>query len=300
MNIKQNKTDSYLKKFLLPILLVIIFSILGAGVFAYKQKLQYFFLFFGMGVMVAVCECIIMLFPKHKQAFRRITQGLVGGGLLFGISFNFKVNFQFSEVIFDIFALIITGALIQFIIARIIMPFVVGNAFCSRVCWDGAIFELAQKLLPKSRTVKFRSGYTAISYLLFITILAAVVSQYRNPALDENQRFWWIIGENIFLLTTGFVLSYFWGRRAYCRLFCPFITISGIFSRYSIFKITPVNSDKCIECGKCNKACPMLIDVSGFVKSAKRINNRSCILCEQCVSSCNNECIKLAPGLPWK
>jgi ferredoxin-type protein NapH len=300
MNIKKKTNTPIIIKFLLPILLVIIFSILGAGVFAYKQKLQYFFLFFGMGIMVAGCECIILLFPKHKQAFRRITQGLVGGGLLFGISFNFKVNFQFSEVIFDISALIITGALIQFIIARLIMPFIVGNAFCSRACWDGAIFELAQKLLPGSKTVKYRTGYTAIGYLIFIIILAAVVSQYRNPALDENQRIWWIIAENIFLLTTGFVLSYFWGRRAYCRLFCPFITVSGLFSRFSIFKITPVNSDKCIECGKCNNACPMLIDVSWFVKNMKRINNRNCILCEQCVSSCNNECIKITPGLPWK
>jgi ferredoxin-type protein NapH len=300
VNNKKIRIVSVIKKFLLPILLVIIFSILGTGVYVYKQKLQYFFLFFGMGIMVALCEYTIILLPKHKQAFRRITQGLVGGGLLFGISFNFRVNFQFSEVIFDIFALIITGALIQFIIARLIMPFIIGNAFCSRVCWDGAIFELAQKLLPKSKTVKYRSGYMAIGYLLFIIILAGVVSQYRNPALDENQRIWWIMGENIFLLIVGFVLSYFWGRRAYCRMFCPFITISGLFSRFSIFKITPINPDKCIECGKCNKVCPMLIDVSEFVKNKKRINNRSCILCEQCVSSCNNECIRLAPGLPWK
>jgi ferredoxin-type protein NapH len=294
------KIESSKNNFLLPILITIIFSIFGVCVFAYKQKIQYFFLFFGMGAIVALCESITIFFPKHKQAFRRTTQGLIGGGLLFGISLNFGVNFQFSEIIFDTFALIITGALIQFIIARLIMPFIVGNAFCSWVCWDGAIFELTQKLLPKSKTIKNRSGSAAIGYLIFIITLAVIVSQFWNPALDENKRIWWIIGENIFLLTTGFVLSYFLGRRAYCRMFCPFITLSGLFSRFSIFKITPVNSSNCIECGKCNKACPMLIDVSGFVKNAKRINNRSCILCEQCVSSCNNECIKLAPGLPWK
>jgi len=294
------KIESHIKKFLLPVIYTIIFSIFGVSVFAYKQKLRYFFLFFGMGIMVAICECITIFFPKHKQASRRITQGLIGGGLLFGISLNVRVNFQFSEIIFDTFALIITGALIQFIIARLIMPFLVGNAFCSRVCWDGAIFELIQKLLPKSKTIKNRSGFTAIGYLILVMMLAAIVSQYRNPALDANQRIWWIIGENIFLLTTGLLLSCYWGRRAYCRMFCPFITLSGLFSRFSIFKITPVNSDNCIECGKCNKACPMLIDVSGYVKNMKRINNRSCILCEQCVSSCNNECIKLTPGLPWK
>lgn len=290
----------YLKKFLLPILLVLIFSFLGLGVYAYKQKLQYFFLFFGMGFMVALCESIIIVLPDHKQAFRRITQGLVGGGLFFGISINFRVNFQFSGVIFDIFALIITGALIQFIIARLIMPFIVGNAFCSRVCWDGALFELVQKWLPKSKKIKNRSGYTAFGYLIFIIITGAVVSQYRNPTIDENQRLLWIIGENIFLLSIGFILSSIWGRRAYCRMFCPFLTISGFISRFSIFKITPVNPDECIDCGRCNNACPMLINVTGFVKNRRRINHKSCILCEQCVSACTNECIRLAPGLPWK
>jgi ferredoxin-type protein NapH len=300
MTFKKTKIMPFIKKFLLPMLLILIFSLLGLGVYAYKLKIQYFFLFFGMGIMVAFGECIIMLFPNRKQLFRRIIQGLVGGGLFIGISINFRVNFQFSEVIFDISALVITGALIQFIIARLIMPFIVGNAFCSRVCWDGALFEFAQNLLPKSKSIKYRSGYLAFAYILFIIILACIVSRFQNPVLNENQRIYWIIGENIFLLSIGFILSSIWGRRTYCRIFCPFLTISGLFSRFSLFKITPVNSERCIECGKCDKICPMLIAVSDFVKNNKRINNRNCILCEQCVSSCNNGCIKLAPGLPWK
>jgi ferredoxin-type protein NapH len=290
----------FIKKYLLPILIVLIFSLLGLGVFTYKLKIQYFFLFFGMGIMVALGECIIILFPKRKQVLRRIIQGLVGGGLILGISINFRVNFQFSEVIFDVLGLVITGALIQFIIARFIMPFIFGNAFCSRVCWDGALFELTQNVFPASKSVKYRSWYSSFGYLFFITILAVVVASYQNPALSEERRIYWILGENIFLLALGFILSSIWGRRAYCRMFCPFLTISGLFSRYSLFKIKPVNPENCIECGKCDKVCPMLINVSWFVKNKKRINNRTCILCEQCVSSCNNGVIKVAPGLPWK
>ena len=296
----KKKYAPIIKPFLAPIFLIIIFSIIGLGVYMYKSKPQYFFLFSGMGLMVATGESIVILFPKLKQVFRRTIQGLVGGGLFLGISLNFRVNFQFSEIIFDVAALVVTGAMIQFIIARLIMPFIAGNAFCSRVCWDGAVFELAQKFIPEPKTKKYRSWYTAIGYLVFVITIAFAVSQYRNPAFDDTQRLWWITGENIFLLSAGFILSSLWGRRAYCRMFCPFLTISGLISRYSVFKIAPVNSSECIECGKCDKACPMLIEVSSYVKNRKRINNRTCILCEQCVSACSNNCVKITPGLPWK
>ena len=288
------------RDFLLPIVLIIIFSLIGTAVFLFKQKLRYFFLFSGMGFIVAVFDITNILFPGNRQTFRRITQGIIGGGLFLGLSLCVKVNFQFSGVIFDIFALTATGAVIQLIIARLIMPFFFGNAFCSWVCWDGAIFEFAQNVIPKSKKIKKRSIAIAFSYLAFIVIIASIAANYGNPAFNENKRFWWIVGENSLILGFGIVLSLFWGSRAYCRMLCPFISISGLISKYSIFKIKPVSAVRCIRCNKCNNACPMLIDVSSFVKSGKSINSRSCIVCERCVSSCDNNCLKLVPGLPWK
>lgn len=300
MIIKNFKKPFSVKDFLLLIILIIIFAFIGTGVSLYKEKLQYFFLFFGMGCVMAICESTVILFPKYRQPFRRIAQGIVGGGLLFGISLTLTVNFQFSEIIFDIYAAVVTGALIQFIIARLLMPFFVGNAFCSRVCWDGAIFELAQNFMPKIKTEKPRSVITAFIFLSGIIIVTIIVAYYQNPALDENKRFLWIVGENIFIIISGITLSFIFGRRSYCRMLCPFLSISGLISRFSIFKIKPVKSDNCSNCKKCNKECPMLIDVSHFVKNKTRINNRNCILCEHCVSICPNDCLKLAPGLPWK
>jgi polyferredoxin len=299
MILKKLKNTLKLKNLLLPILVFIIFLLIGTAVSVYKQRLIYFFLFAGIGLIAALCGSLTILFPENKQAFRRITQVLVGGGLFLGLSLRVKVNFQFSEIIFDIFALIVTGAIIQFIIARLIMPFFIGNAFCSWVCWDGAIFELAQNVMPESNRTRKRSVMIAFLYLAFVVIIAGVIAFFGNPAMDENKRFWWIVGENAFILSVGIVLSIFLGRRAYCRMLCPFLSISGLISKYSIFKIKPVNAENCTGCNRCSEACPMLIDVSGFVKNGRSINSRSCIICEQCVSSCENNCLKLSPGLPW-
>jgi len=289
-----------IKKFALPLLLIIVFPFIGLGVFAYKTQIKYFFLFTGIGTATALGVCLFILIPGKKQAIRRIIQACVGGMLFIGLSLYGNVNFQASQIIFDLFAGVVTGALIQFLIARIIMPFFIGNGFCSMACWDGAIFELIQNRIPKAKKPRKRSSVIAWAYLLCVILLATVASFINNPAIYESYKRYWIIGENIVILGLGIGLSGFWGSRAYCRFFCPFITVSGLLSRFSIFKIAPVKYDSCTGCGVCNKACPMLVDVRDSVKNNQRIFNKSCILCERCVDACPEKCLKLAPDLPWK
>ncbi len=295
-----NPENDLQKKILLPVLSLVIFTIAGIAVFLYKQKLQYLFLFAGMGLLVTVFDVVMRFLPQYRQLFRRSIQALIGGIIFFGISLGAKVNFQFAGVIFDIYAVVITGALIQFILARLVLPFFIGNAFCSWVCWDGACFELAGNVTVKSSMPKHRSSVIAFAYLLLIFILASAAVKYGNPAYDDGKRLGWIIAENAAILFLGIGLSRFWGSRAYCRILCPFLTISGLFSKYALFKIAPVHPEKCTSCGRCSSACPMLIDVMDFVKKEKRINSRNCIVCERCVSSCVSGSIGLAAGFPWR
>jgi polyferredoxin len=289
-----------LKKFALPLTLIIVFSLLGLGVFAYKTQIKYFFLFFGIGTAAASGAWLIILFPGKKQMIRRIIQAFVGGMLFIGLSLFGNVNFQAPQIIFDMFAGVVTGALVQFLIARMIMPFFIGNGFCSMGCWDGAVFELAQDLIPEAKNPRKRSNVIAWAYLLGIVLLASLVSFINNPAIHESYKRYWAIGENIVILGLGIGLSGFWGSRAYCRTFCPFITVSGLLSRFSVFKIAPVINNSCTGCGLCNKACPMLVDVRDSVKNNRRIFNKSCIICERCVDACPEKCLELAPGWPWK
>ena len=68
------------------------------------------------------------------SVFRLSVQFIIGGFLLFWLSLFIGVNFQFPEIFFDISAGIVTGALIQMLVARVALPFLFGNAFCSRAC----------------------------------------------------------------------------------------------------------------------------------------------------------------------
>ena len=283
-------------------MLITVFIITGLAVFAYKGQVRYFFLFAGIGCATSAGEWLCILFFKNRQVIRRTTQAVVGGTLFIFLSLYGNVNFQFMQITFDFLAGVVTGALIQFIIARLFLPFFIGNGFCSRACWDGAIFELIQDTIPKVKKAHKRSNRIAWSYFFGLILIASIVASYCNPANMEHEplKRFWNIGENIIIMSIGIGLSRFWGSRTYCRTFCPFISVSGLLSRFSIFKITPVQPQKCTCCGKCNLACPMLVDVRSFVKAEKRITDKSCIVCEHCVDACPEECISLSPDMPWK
>lgn len=62
-------------------------------------------------------------------------------------------------------------------------------------------------------------------------------------------------------------------------------------NKLSLIKIKPTGN-KCIECGNCNRACPMDINVIEYVKNQKRINHSECILCTDCQVVCPTNAIE--------
>jgi len=262
-----------------------LFSLIGFAMWAIRD-IRYFALFECIGTSELIARSIVIKHPSTRQLVRRLIQVFVGGMLLIMVSLIFCVNFQFIEIFFDYQAAVVTGAFIQLVIARLIIPFIFGNAFCSRACWDGAVFEAINGLAHCSKPTP-RKPWLAWSYLLLLIIISIVIVHIAtNPATDDALRRKWIIGENLFIWTVGFALSFVLGSRAYCRMLCPFLTISSQLYRFSFLKITPIKSADCINCNKCNKTCPMLIDVHKSVVKKSKIDNNTCILCERCVSAC--------------
>jgi polyferredoxin len=281
-----------IRKYRYPLIIASIFVIIGLFMW-YVRDVRYFLLFFSIGVTDGFVRSLVQNYPKLKQPLRISLMVAIGGGLFFGLSIVSRVNFQFSQIFFDAYEMVVTGALIQLMVARVILPLFAGSAFCSRVCWDGAFFELTNsKVVSKRKPVK-RNEYVAWTYLFLVIITAFIVAYNVQVSKDETIRLYWIIGENLYIIIVGTVLTHFFGSRGYCRLICPFLTISGLFSRFSLIKIKPDNSKECINCNKCNKACPMLIDVKECVTNNMAVKSNTCILCERCVSSCPKDILSL-------
>jgi polyferredoxin len=291
-----------MKKNRLPFYVLFIFVSIGALVAVFRENNWYFLLFAMIGGIGMTSVMLTDRYPRLSQTIRLIQLSALGIFLFAGLSLRLNVNFQFPQVIFDAAAGIVSGALVQLLIARAVVPFVFGNAFCSRACWDAVIFELADQGRKRGpvRSGKKRSEFLAWGYLAALVVLAVIVSYWHNPVYDDMARRYWLIGENLWIIVFGLGMTNLLGRRAYCRLLCPFLTLSGLISRFSIFKITPVNPDACNGCSLCNLSCPMMVNVMAAVQERHRIRDRQCILCERCVDACPKGCLRIAPGNPLR
>ena len=94
-----------------------------------------------------------------------------------------------------------------------------------------------------------------------------MVSLKRNP-------------QNIALVGLAFAFK---DNRAFCKYVCPVTVFLKPASYFSLFRIK-CDKDKCVNCGKCKKVCPMDVDVTD--NSRKRKNGTECILCMECVKNC--------------
>ena len=293
-SIKSKSLPGLFETYKVPIIAFLIFVVIGIIVWIIRD-IRYFYLFFSIGFLELSTRIFVIHFPKSKQFFRLMLQGGLSVMFLFWLSLFIGINFQFPQIFFDASAGVVTGALIQMLVARVILPFFLGNAFCSRACWTGFFFEItnSKKALPKGKKPMERKEWLAWGYLLLLIIVPLGIAFFHNPAENDELRRTWIIAENLFIVSVGFILTFFTGSRSYCRLLCPFITISGIFSRFSLFKITPLESDNCTSCNACTNICPMLIDVRSQVHQKEKISDKLCIVCERCVSSCPEDILKL-------
>ncbi|MHB1344796.1 MAG: 4Fe-4S binding protein [Thermoleophilia bacterium] len=78
------------------------------------------------------------------------------------------------------------------------------------------------------------------------------------------------------LLVTSLLVERFW-----CRYLCPLGAVVSLGSRISPVGITR-DSEACTDCGRCDAACGMGLDVS----RVERVTSGQCSLCSDCTDAC--------------
>lgn len=194
---------------------------------------------------------------------------------------------------------IINGSFIVFAMMFLCsIPF--GRLFCAYLCPAGGLQECVFAVNGKPP----RQGWkNYIKYFIWgIWLIVVAFCYFQNHGIVAVDFFFetehgisvssiqsYIIYYGIICLV--FLPSLLFGKRVFCHYFCwmaPFMALGAKlreFLHLPGLHIRVKEKEACISCKKCNKVCPMSIDVVNEMKHM-RIQSSECIQCGVCVDNC--------------
>jgi polyferredoxin len=265
----------------------------------------------GMLVSVLLLGGVLVWRHVHFKWFRvpavitLVYFGFIRGGCIcpVGSTANVVIGLKHPEMVG-----ITTG--IMFLLP-LVAAFIMGRIFCVAGCPLGAV----QHLLGGKRSVRFPAIIERITRLLPVAaLLSTVWLAFRGSCLlvctlDPYKtafffgygwihrvinffqgglveaRILWVGDLSAWLVLAGAVILGFWVYRPFCRFVCPYGVLLGLLSMVAI-KRRRIDSDPCVQCGICEKTCPVHAITRDPVTREYSISPYHCIQCNRCTSHC--------------
>jgi ferredoxin-type protein NapH len=275
-----------------------VFTTMAVWRFLATGNIFYLYNFGYLGIVLSLGVLLSSTLPKKNSDWtRRVILLLIGGYLIGYVGFSLRENIQIEGFFFYLFAGIFASATLHYFIAKIFGPLVFGRGWCGWACWTA----MALDLLPWKKSPGRYKYFGLIRYLhffiiLFLTIYIYYILQNRVFISSHQIQLVWLAVGSLGYYVVGIILALILkDNRAFCKYVCPIPTFLKITSRFSLIKIK-IDVDKCVECGTCERFCPMDIKLLNYKKSGRRILSTECILCGACVNACPRNAIKTTNG----
>ena len=185
----------------------------------------------------------------------------------------------------------------------IVFAFVFGRVFCGWMCPQNALSELFDFLSRKSGFERpFRllltpmPRYAVLAVMLTLTLILGfpVANLISAPGIISVQMSDYLmegaVGLELGLIGVIIIVEFFIIRRAWCNYICPvggFLGLFRISSTMSVFYRK--ETDQCIKCGECVKACQLGVNPMGA-----RLYPL-CHNCGDCITACRRAAGKDSP-----
>jgi polyferredoxin len=205
---------------------------------------------------------------------------------------------------------VVNGSMIVFGLLFLTSLFV-GRLWCGWLCPGGSIGKICIAVNDKplrSHKLNWVKWSIWIIWLGLVAFMAVSAGGYKSVnffhltesgiSVDRPQ------GYVIYYTVIGIFIVLAWtvGKRGACHTICwmaPFMIlgrkIRNVF-RWPALRLKAA-PEKCIDCQRCNKVCPMSLDVNGMVRN-NAMENSECILCGSCIDNCPKNVISFSfsPG----
>ena len=194
---------------------------------------------------------------------------------------------------------IINGSFIVFVLMFVLSMFL-GRVWCGYFCPAGGLQDCAQRINDSPAKQGKRDK---IKYVIWTIWIIAVVVTFILGKNDVTINPFFMTDHGISVSSIyNYVIYYgiigllvmpplIHGRRATCHYICwmaPFMVIGSTVGRWLHLPQLhiEVETDKCIGCGRCNKSCPMGLDVRQMVSEGVYSKCTECIQCGACIDEC--------------
>ncbi len=261
------------------------FELVAVILYLTTKNLFYLLNFSYIGTCITVGSYLYMNNIKYA---RNVVQFAVGLYMLIYLGIISNENMQIEGFWYYLFLGIFEAAVIHYLVAKIIGPIIFGRGWCGYACWTGMILDLLPYKVPKEKRKKL--GFIRYITFLLSFVFVAILFIFKFDNLS-NIMFWAFIIGNVIYYITGISLAFiFKDNRAFCKYICPITIFLKPASYFALIRVKR-DKDKCINCKKCIKSCPMNVDM--LDNSRKRKNATECILCNNCVRNCPKKALHL-------
>jgi polyferredoxin len=198
-----------------------------------------------------------------------------------------------------------------FCIALVVSLFFVGRFFCGFLCKLGAFQEVTEAFFHWTgfRPKLIHTRARMVRLFMFVPYFLPVMYLWHEKGLSTSYvnlgavEPWTgdlpvtIIGSVFYFVTITFGLTAVFGRRAFCRLVCPFALFFQLFERLPWLPRIQ-QTGRCIGCDVCDQVCPMGIQVENEILRQGKVTDPECIRCLICIDVCPVKALKYSTSKP--
>ena len=194
---------------------------------------------------------------------------------------------------------IINGSFIVFCLMFVLSLFF-GRVWCGYLCPAGGLQDCVMRVNDNPAKLGKRDR---IKYVIWVVWIIAVIVTFILGKNDVTINPFYMTDHGIsvssiynYAIYYGVIMllvlpALIHGRRAACHYICwmaPFMVIGSSIGKLLHFPQLhiEVEKNKCISCGKCNRACSMGLDVKKMVSDGTIAKCTECIQCGACVDEC--------------
>lgn len=173
------------------------------------------------------------------------------------------------------------------------MALLFGPVFCGWICPFGTFQEWIGKIGRKIFKKRYNNfvpprvdavlrylRYAVLTAVLYLTVATGtLIFADVDPYFALFNLWTGEVAIGAFVVLGVTMLLALFVERPFCKYACPYGAVLGVFNLFRVFAIRR-NAETCIDCGLCDKHCPMNINVSGKTV----IRHHQCISCLECTS----------------